>query len=52
MNNWNDHENLSFDLRVHSERFIDANVVTPDSCIITLEGNGEVTDFGSQRALS
>ncbi len=47
---WNGRENTSFNIRVISGKVIDANVVTPDGRIISLdislEGNGEVNDFG------
>lgn len=47
---WNGRENTSFNLRVISGKVIDANVVTHDGHIISLdislEGNGEVNDFG------
>ncbi|MDA8428270.1 MAG: hypothetical protein M0T70_03340 [Geobacteraceae bacterium] len=47
---WNGRENSSFNIRVNAGRVIDANVVTPDGRIISLdkslEGSGEVHDLG------
>lgn len=47
---WNGRENSSFNARVISGKVVDANVVTPDGRVISLdislEGNGEVHDFG------
>jgi hypothetical protein len=43
---WNGRENTSFNIRVVSGKIIDANVVTPDGRIVSLEGNGEVNEFG------
>lgn len=47
---WNGRENSSFNIRVHSGKVIDANVVTPDGRIISLDkslgGNGEVHELG------
>lgn len=43
---WNGRENSSFNLRVSSGKVVDANVVTPDGRILSLEGNDEVIDFG------
>lgn len=43
---WNGRENTSFNIRVISGKVIDANVVTPDGRIVSLEGNGEVNELG------
>lgn len=47
---WNGRENSSFNIRVHAGKMIDANVVTPDGRIISLdkslEGRGEVRELG------
>lgn len=47
---WNGRENSSLNIRVISGKIVDANVVTPDGRIISLdislEGKGEVNDFG------
>ncbi len=43
---WNGRENSSFNIRVNSGKVVDANVVTPDGRIVSLEGNGEVIDLG------
>ncbi len=47
---WNGRENSSFNIRVNAGKVIDANVVTPDGRIISLdkslEGSGEVHDLG------
>ena len=47
---WNGKENSSFNIRVHSGKVIDANVVTPEGRIISLYkslgGNGEVHELG------
>lgn len=43
---WNGRENSSFNIRVSSGKLVDANVVTPDGRILSLEGNGEVIDLG------
>ncbi len=47
---WNGRENSSFNVRVHAGKMIDANVVTPEGRIISLdkslEGSGEVHDLG------
>lgn len=47
---WNGRENSSFNIRVNTGKVIDANVVTPDGGIISLdkslEGSGEVHDLG------
>jgi hypothetical protein len=43
---WNGRENSSFNIRVSSDKVLDANVVTPDGRIVSLEGNGEIIDFG------
>jgi hypothetical protein len=47
---WSGRENSSFNIRVHSGKVIDANVVTPEGRIISLdkslEGSGEVHDLG------
>lgn len=46
---WNGREHSSFNIRVNAGKVIDANVVTPDGRIITLdkslEGSGEVHDL-------
>ncbi len=47
---WSGRENSSFNIRVHSGKVLDANVVTPEGRIISLdkslEGSGEVHDLG------
>src|ERR1035437_3179839 len=43
---WNGRKNSSFNIRVSSGKLVDANVVTPEGRILSLEGNGKVTDFG------
>ena len=47
---WNGRENSSFNIRINAGKVIDANVVTPDGRIISLdkslEGSGEVHDLG------
>ena len=43
---WNGRENSSFNIRVSSGKLVDANVVTPEGRILSLEGNGEVIDLG------
>jgi hypothetical protein len=47
---WDGRENSSFNIRVNAGKLIDANVVTPDGRIISLdkslEGSGEVHDLG------
>lgn len=47
---WSGRENSSFNIRVHTGKVIDANVVTPEGRIISLdkslEGSGEVHDLG------
>lgn len=43
---WNGRDKSSFNIRVNSGKVIDANVVTPDGRILSLEGNGEVIDYG------
>lgn len=47
---WNGRENSSFNIRISAGKVIDANVVTPDGRIISLdkslEGSGEVHDLG------
>jgi hypothetical protein len=47
---WNGLENSSFNIRVNAGKVIDANVVTPEGRIISLdkslEGSGEVHDLG------
>ncbi len=43
---WNGRDKSSFNIRVSSGKIIDANVVTPDGRILSLEGNGEITDYG------
>lgn len=47
---WNGRENSSFNIRVNTGKVIDANVVTPDGHIISLdksfEGSGEVHELG------
>lgn len=47
---WNGRDNSSFNIRVNAGKVIDANVVTPDGRIISLdkspEGSGEVHDLG------
>lgn len=46
---WNGREHSSFNIRINAGKVIDANVVTPDGRIITLdkslEGSGEVHDL-------
>jgi hypothetical protein len=43
---WNGREKSSFSIRVSSGKILDANVKTPDGSILSLEGNGEVIDYG------
>lgn len=43
---WKGRENSSFNIRVNSGKIIDANVVAPGGNILSLEGNGEITDYG------
>ncbi|MHB8123510.1 MAG: hypothetical protein ACYDG4_15305 [Desulfuromonadaceae bacterium] len=43
---WNGLGNSSFNIRVSSGKVIDANVITPEGRIVSLEGNGEVIDLG------
>ena len=47
---WDGRENSSFNIRINAGKVIDANVVTPDGRIISLdkslEGSGEVHDLG------
>lgn len=47
---WNGRENSSFNIRVNTGKVIDANVVTPDGQIISLdkslEGSGEIHELG------
>lgn len=43
---WNGRENSSLNIRVSSGKIVDANVKTPDGRILSIEGNGEVTDYG------
>lgn len=43
---WNGRENSSFNIRVRSGKILDANVVTPDGHILSLESNGEILDYG------
>lgn len=47
---WNGREHSSFNIRVNSGKVIDANVITPDGSILTLDkslnGRGEITDLG------
>lgn len=47
---WNGRENSSFNIRVHTGKVIDANVVTPEGRIMSLdkslEGRGEVHELG------
>jgi len=43
---WNGRENTSFNIRVISGKIADANVVTPDGRIITLESDGELIEIG------
>ena len=47
---WNGREHSSFNIRVNAGKVIDANVVTPDGRIISLDksldGSGEVHDLG------
>jgi len=49
---WNGRENSSFNVRVNAGKVIDANVVTPDGRIISLdkslEGRGEVHELGNE----
>jgi hypothetical protein len=42
---WNGREKSSFNIRVSSGKVIDANVVTPDGRIVTLE-RGELFEIG------
>lgn len=43
---WNGQQNSSLNIRVNSGKVVDANVVAPEGNILTLDGNGEVIDFG------
>jgi len=43
---WNGRENTSFNIQVISGKIADANVVTPDGRIITLESDGELIEIG------
>ena len=43
---WNGRENTSFNIRVISGKVVDANVVTPDGVIVSLESNGELFEIG------
>jgi hypothetical protein len=47
---WSGRENTSFNIRVISDKIVDANIVTPDGRIISLdislEGIGEINDPG------
>jgi len=43
---WKGRDNSSFNIRVNSGKIIDANVVAPGGNILSLEGNGEITDYG------
>lgn len=49
---WNGRENSSFNIRVNAGKVLDANVVTPDGSIISLdkslEGRGEVNELGNK----
>jgi hypothetical protein len=43
---WSGQENTSFNIRVISGKVIDANVVTPDGRIVSIESNGEMFEIG------
>jgi len=43
---WGGRKNSSFNIRVSSGKVVDANVVTPDGRILSLEGNGVIVDLG------
>jgi hypothetical protein len=43
---WSGREYTSFNIRVISGKVIDANVVSPDGRIITLESDGELIEIG------
>lgn len=43
---WSGLENTSFNIRVIAGKVIDANVVSVDGRIVSLEGNGEVNELG------
>lgn len=43
---WNGRENTSFNIRVISGKVIDANIVTPDGRIVSLENDGELFEIG------
>jgi len=43
---WNGREKTSFNIRVISGKVVDANVVTPDGRIVSLESNGELFEIG------
>jgi hypothetical protein len=43
---WNGRKNSSFNIRVSAGKLVDANVVTPEGRILSLEGNGEIIDLG------
>ncbi len=43
---WSGKEHSSFNIRVISGKVIDANVVTPDGRIVSLESNGELIEIG------
>lgn len=43
---WSGRENTSFNVRVISGMVVDANVVTPDRRILSLESNGELYEIG------
>ena len=43
---WKGRDNSSFNIRVISGTIVDANVVDPDGNILSLEVNGEITDYG------
>lgn len=49
---WNGREHSSFNIRVSAGKVIDANVVTPDGRIISLDksldGSGEIKELGNE----
>lgn len=49
---WNGREHSSFNIRVNAGKVIDANVVTPDGRIISLDksldGGGEIKELGNE----
>jgi hypothetical protein len=42
----NGKENTSFNIRVISGKIVDANVVTPDGSIVSLESDGKLFEIG------